>query len=454
MARSLGAVATHLGGRLIGPDRPFGPVMTDTRRLEPGALFVALRGEHFDGNDFLADAEARGAAGALVSRAAETALAQIEVPDTRRALGAMAAAWRRNFSLPVVAVTGSAGKTTVKELLGRIVGIDRKTCVTEGNLNNDIGVPLTLMRLAEDDRALVVELGANHAGEIDYLAGLAAPTVGVITNAAAAHLAGFGSLAGVAAAKGELLDHVPADGTAVLNADDAFYAEWRARARSAAVLTFGMTSTADCRPLGEPRMTPAGTAFRMHLPDGSELDVELPLPGLGNVANALAAAAAAFALGVGADTIREGLSRGRALSGRLTVLAGLAGATIVDDSYNANPASARAALDYLGALPGRRVFVLGDMGELGADAAALHREVGVYARSRCDALIGIGTLAAEAARAFGARGEHFDAAAPAAAALVPRLGEGVTVLIKASRMMRLDRLVDALAAPADGERPC
>lgn len=455
MARNLGAVATHLGGRLIGADTSFGAVTTDTRRLRPGALFVALRGEHFDGNDFVGEAQAKGAAGALVSRTAETPLAQVEVPDTRRALGAMAAAWRRNFSLPVVAVTGSAGKTTVKELVASVVRLGRKTCVTEGNLNNDIGVPLTLMGLQPDDEALVVELGANHAGEIDYLGGLVGPTVAVITNAGAAHLAGFGSLAGVAAAKGELLDHLPADGVAVLNADDVFCAEWRARVPSGTVITFGAATAADCRLLGAPRMAPRATSFRIRLPDGAELDADLPLPGRSNVANALAAAAAAFALGSSADDIREGLSRGRGLRGRLTVLAGLAGATIVDDSYNANPASARAALDYLGELPGRRLFVLGDMGELGAEAPELHREVGVYARPRCDALIGIGILAAEAVRAFGAGGQHFADVAAAASALTPMLGAGVTVLVKASRAMRLDRLVEALTPPADGAaKPC
>ena len=453
MARSLAAVAAGLGGRLIGADAAFGAVMTDTRELREGALFVALRGDHFDGNDFIAEAEAKGAAGALVSRPAPISLGQIEVPDTRRALGAMARAWRRNFSLPVVAVTGSAGKTTVKELIAGIVRRRRRVCVTEGNLNNDIGVPLTLMRLTADQETLIVELGANHAGEIGYLSSLVEPTVGVITNAAAAHLAGFGSLAGVAAAKGELLDYLPADGVAVLNADDPFIDEWRARARSGEVITFGL-GAADCRPIGAPRSTPQATSFRMRLPDGGELDVELPLPGMPNVLNALAAAAAAFALGFGAADIGNGLAGGKSLRGRLTVLPGVAGSTVVDDSYNANPASARAALDYLSGLQGQRIFVLGDMGELGAQAPELHREIGAYARSRCDAFIGIGPLAAEAVRAFGAGGRHFDDVAGAARALAALLGREVTVLVKASRMMRLDRLVEMLTVEKGAARPC
>ena len=232
MTRTLAAVAREIQGSLVGADQPFGLVTTDTRSLAPGALFVAIPGDRFDGNDFVAEACSKGAAGALVSRLAASALPQVEVRDSRRALGSMARAWRASFSIPVVGVTGSSGKTTVKELIAAILGVSRSVCVTQGNLNNDIGVPLTLMTLNADHDALVVELGANHAGEIDYLASLAQPTVGVITNAAAAHLEGFGSLRGVCAAKGELLDHLPRAGTAVINADDQFRSDWVARSAS------------------------------------------------------------------------------------------------------------------------------------------------------------------------------------------------------------------------------
>jgi UDP-N-acetylmuramoyl-tripeptide--D-alanyl-D-alanine ligase len=448
MTRTLAAVATQVQGRLIGADRGFGDVSTDTRTLGSGALFVAIVGERFDGNDFIAEAHSKGASGALVSRAASVPLPQIEVGDTRRALGGMARAWRENFDIPVVAVTGSAGKTTVKELIAAILGQRRRICVTRGNLNNDIGVPLTLLGLDADDKALVVELGANHAGEIGYLSALAEPTVGVITLAGAAHLEGFGSIAGVAAAKGELLDHLPRAGTAVLNADDPFCGDWRSRTRSDSVLTFGLAASADCSVVGEPTLGPVGSSFQMRLPDGSEIAVDLPLAGIKNVVNALAAAAAAFAVGAPAEDIRSGLEHAVAVRGRMTLLNGIGGASIVDDSYNANPASVRAALDYLAELPGRRVFVLGDMGELGSDAEALHRDVGRYARDRCDRFFAIGPLAALAAEAFGSGGRGFADIAAAEAAISELLGPDLCVLVKGSRLTGLERLVARLVDPA------
>jgi UDP-N-acetylmuramoyl-tripeptide--D-alanyl-D-alanine ligase len=444
MTRTLAAVARAVEGRLVGADASFGAVTTDTRTLSPGALFVAIPGDRFDGNDFVPEAHAKGAAGALVSRHASAPLAQIEVRDTRRALGALAKAWRATFAVPVVAVTGSTGKTTVKELIGGILSVSRAICVTQGNLNNDVGVPLTLLTLADEHDALVVELGANHAGEIDYLARLAQPTVAVITNAAAAHLEGFGSVAGVAAAKGELLDHLPRAGTAVLNADDPFRGDWRARAPCEFKLTFGFSSGADCRVIGEPRYAAAGSEFTMRLPDGEDLEVWLPLLGRQNVANALAAAAAAQAAGASVDDIAAGLARAAPVSGRLLALPAKCGATLIDDSYNANPASVRAALDHLASLGGRRILVLGNMAELGPTAQELHRQVGEYARGRCDLLLAIGDLAAEAAAAFGANGRRSADIDAARAALEPLLGGDVTVLIKGSRVMGLDRLVRRL----------
>lgn len=454
MARTLAAVACEVQGRLIGADQAFGLVTTDTRSLSPGALFVAIAGDRFDGNDFINDAHAKGAAGALVSRVAASPLPQIEVRDTRRAFGAMARAWRESFPIPVVAVTGSSGKTTVKELIAAILGVSRAICVTQGNLNNDIGVPLTLMRLSEEHDALVVELGANHAGEIDYLAGLVQPTVAVITNAAAAHLEGFGSLEGVAAAKGELFDHLPRAGTAVINADDRFRAEWLARAPCEFKVTFGFAPQADCRVIGEPTFGASGSEFTMRLPDGEELDVLLPLLGRQNVANALAAAAAAQAVGVSAEDIAAGLARAVPVRGRLRAVAGKGGATLIDDSYNANPGSVRAALDHLAALGGRRILVLGNMAELGPTARALHREIGEYARGRCDELLAIGDLATEAVAAFGSSGRSLGDIDAACVALVPQLTNGVTVLVKGSRVMGLDRLVKALEAESQERAAC
>jgi UDP-N-acetylmuramoyl-tripeptide--D-alanyl-D-alanine ligase len=444
MARTLAAVAREVQGRLVGADQAFGHVTTDTRSLNAGSLFVAIPGDRFDGNDFVGEALAKGAAGALVSRLASSPLSQVEVRDSRRALGAMARAWRASFSIPVIAVTGSSGKTTVKELIAAILGVSRSVCVTQGNLNNDIGVPLTLMRLNAEHDAGVIELGANHAGEIDYLASLAQPTVGVITNAAAAHLEGFGSLRGVCVAKGELLDHLPRAGTAVLNADDQFRSDWVARSRCEFTVTFGFAESADCRVIGEPVYMATGSELRMRLPDGAEADVWLPLLGKQNVANALAAAAAAQAIGVGIDDIVAGLARASPVRGRLRAVAGRGGATIIDDSYNANPGSVRAALDHLAALNGRRILVLGNMAELGPTAPALHKEIGEYARGRCDLLFAIGDLAGEAAAAFGADGRLVADIEAARAALDSLLASDVTVLVKGSRVMGLDRLVKTL----------
>jgi UDP-N-acetylmuramoyl-tripeptide--D-alanyl-D-alanine ligase len=421
--------------------------------MQAGSLFVAIAGERFDGNDFVPAAEAAGASGALVSRVAESQLPQIEVDDTRIALGRMANAWRSNFSIPVIGVTGSAGKTTVKELIAGILGIKHRVCVTAGNLNNEIGLPLTLLRLEQSDQALVVELGANHAGEIAYLAGLAEPTIGVITNAGAAHLEGFGSVAGVAAAKGELLDALPRAGTSVLNADDPYFHEWHARARTEQTLSFGFSKAADCRPLSEPLYEPARSCFDLRLPDGETLSCELPLLGRMNVVNSLAAAAAATAAGVAADEIAEGLRRIRPVQGRMSLRPGIKDATIIDDSYNANPSAARAALDFLASRDGRRIFVLGDMLELGAEEVALHEELGDYARDCCDSLFAVGRLAAHAAAAFGAAGRSFDGLDQLFLALNDELVGSATVLVKGSRAMGLEQLVARLVVH-EGAKAC
>jgi UDP-N-acetylmuramoyl-tripeptide--D-alanyl-D-alanine ligase len=317
MSRTLGAVAREVKGTLVGADAPFGAVSTDSRTLAPGALFVAIAGDRFDGGDFVADARAKGAAGALVSRRAGSQLPQIEVRDTRRALGLAARAWRTTFAVPAVAVTGSSGKTTVKDLVAAILGLSRAICVTQGNMDNDVGVPLTLLTLTDEHDALVVELGANHAGDIDYLASLAQPTVAVITNAAASHPTGFGSVAGAAAANGELLDHLPRAGTAVLNADDPFRGDWLARAPCEDRVTFGFSRSADCRVVGEPEYGAAGSEFTLQLPDGDQVDVWLPLQGRENVANALAAAAAAQAAGASAEDISDGLAHAVPVRGDL-----------------------------------------------------------------------------------------------------------------------------------------
>ncbi len=444
MSRTLAAVATELDAQFIGDDMNFHQVSIDSRKLRDGALFVAIEGENFDGNDYVADAHARGAAGALVSRQVEVPLPQLKVPDTRVAFGQMARAWRDNFPIPVVAVTGSNGKTTVKELIASILKCRRKICVTQGNLNNDIGVPLTIMELEDGHEALVVELGASHSGEIDYLSGLVQPTVGVITNAYAAHLEGFDSVAGVAAAKGELLDHLPSVGTAVINIDDDFCADWRARSHAETVLTFGLGPGADCTIVGDIIAEISGSQFTMRLPEGEQVEIDLPLFGQHNVLNALAAATAASALGTIAEDIVKGLNAAHAVKGRLNFLRGRGGTAIIDDSYNANPASVRAALDYLARANGTRVLVLGDMAELGAGANEMHREIGQYATQRCDELLTVGPLSRYAADAFGAPGRSFEDIDALSEALEALLAEDVTILVKGSRVMGLDQLVGLL----------
>jgi UDP-N-acetylmuramoyl-tripeptide--D-alanyl-D-alanine ligase len=452
MARTLAAVTREVSGTLSGADAHFGDVSIDSRKLGAGALFVAIRGERFDGNDYVGDAYARGAAGALVSRLHDAPLPQIEVTDTRVAFGRMAHAWRQNFGIPTIAVTGSNGKTTVKELIVSILRCGRNVCATRGNLNNDIGVPLTLMRLDDGHEALVAELGANHAGEIDYLSGLVEPTVGVITNANAAHLEGFGSIAGVAAAKGELLDHLPRAGAAVLNVDDHYFGDWRSRSRADTVIGFGFGSRADCTIDGDIRVAAAGSVFTLRLPDGETVEVSLPLLGRHNVVNALAAAAAAHAIGADADAIVQGLESADAVGGRLQLRPGRGGGIVIDDSYNANPASVRAALDYLAASAGRRIFVLGDMAELGERGRELHAEIGAYAKQRCDRLLTIGELSRDAAEAYGdSRAAHHDIAA-LIATLEPLLGPDTTVLIKGSRVMQLDRLAAMLTSVEGSEQ--
>jgi len=443
---SLAELAALLEGRLLGADARFTGVSHDTRTLAPGELYVALAGERFDGHDFLPQARARGAAGALVARALETTLPRVQVPDTRAALGRLAAHWRARFSLPLVAVTGSNGKTTVKEMIGAILGARGRGCVTRGNLNNDIGVPLTLLRLREGDRFAVIEMGMNHAGEIRCLAGLAAPTVALVTNAAEAHLAGLGSVEAVARAKGEIYEGLAPDGVAVINADDAHADLWRRLAAPRRLVTFGLERAADV--MAEYRLDATGSDVRLHGAWG-EAALRLRLLGRHNVGNALAAAAAALAAGADPDALARGLEQVRPVPGRLETRAGIRGARVIDDTYNANPASLAAALDVLARLPGERVLVLGDMAELGPGAAAFHREAGRRARTAGVArLYALGDLAAEAAASFGAGARRFDAHAPLIDALGQELHREATVLVKGSRVMRMDRVVAGLVPPA------
>ena len=445
---SLTDLARLLSATLVGADPGFRGVATDTRSLEAGQLFVALRGPRFDGHDFLDDAARRGAAGAIVDRPVRSSLATLRVGDTLRALGAVAAWWRERFRVPVMALTGSFGKTTTKEMLAAIASTRGEVLATRGNLNNEIGLPLTLFRFGPGHTSAVLELGANHRGEIARMTAIARPDVGLVTCAGPAHLEGFGGLEGVARGKGEIFQGLGEDGVAVINADDPFAPLWREFAGTRRVVTFGSGAGCDFTaaevreefPPGKP-----GLAFELAGP-GWRRAVRLALPGRHNVTNALAAAATAWAAGFGEDEIVRGLSASRGVAGRLTLRPGAAGSTVIDDSYNANPGSVRAAIDFATSLPGEAWVVLGDMGELGAEARAMHAEVGRYARERgVTRFYGLGPLAALAAEAWGA-GRAFGDVDALVEEIRPGLGEGINVLVKGSRSMRMERVAGRLAA--------
>ncbi len=443
-------LADRLGAELRGAgERRFSGCCTDTRSLLPGQLFVALPGPRFDGHDFVAEAQDKGAAAAVVARPLALSVPQVLVPDTRAALVHIAALWRERFQTPVAAVTGSNGKTTVKEMLLAILMRCGPALGTQGNLNNDIGVPLTLFRLGAEHRYAVLEMGANHIGEIAALCALARPKVGIVTQCAPAHLEGFGSEDGVARAKGELYAGLAPEATAVINADDRYAPVWRALAAHCRQLSFGLAGKADVGADVDAAVDPSqGSHFMLRTPLGSGR-VGLALLGRHNVMNALAAAAAALALGIGLDAITAGLQSVQPIHGRMQPQAGPHGARVFDDSYNANPGSLQAALEVLAACSGERWLVLGDMNELGSDSARYHREAGRLARAlRIDRLYTIGALAQLSAEAFGHGAHHYADGSALAAQLGAALGPGVTVLIKGSRGMHMERVLAQLQAVA------
>lgn len=440
---SLAQAARSLGGALVGADAQFVGVSTDTRRLRSAELFVALAGPRYDGHDFLAAAQAHDAAGVVVMRRVHTPLPRIVVTDTRLALGRLAACWRRHFSVPVVAVTGSNGKTTVKEMAAAIMAQTGPGCATEGNLNNDVGAPLSVLHLRPEHRYAVIEVGVNQPGEIAYLGAIVQPTVAVITNAGAAHLAGLGDVGSVAREKGALLSALKKDGVAVINADDPHVDFWRGLIGARTCLSFGLRRSADYT--ADVELDGAGTRLCMRTPVG-ELGLQLRLLGAHNAANALAAAAAATAAGAGLADVKRGLEGMRAISGRLEPKSGFNGACVIDDTYNANPASLAAALTVLGSFPGRRVLVLGDMAELGEVAAESHRRAGELARAAgVERLLALGELTSLAVAQFGRGGERFSDPMALAQVLRAEMDAQTTVLVKGSRVMQLERVVQAVS---------
>ena len=427
-------------------DLRFRGVETDSRRDCAGRLFFALRGPKFDAHDHVDDALRAGAAAVVTDRRVRTGAPQLLVGDTREALVRLAAAWRRRFDVPFAAVTGSNGKTTVKEMTASIFRQRHRTLATAGNLNTDIGLAATLFGLDRGHRRAVVEMGANHAGEIAGLAATCAPRAGVVTQCAPAHLEGFGDVAGVARAKGELFESLPPDGVGVVNADDPFAGFWAGQLGKRRVLRFGLDQPADVRAAFAPAEG-GGSRLALATPCG-QAEVHLALPGRHNVMNALAACAVGIALGEPLDAIRNGLEAMKPVPGRLCERPLADGSVLIDDTYNANPGSLRAALDVLAGRRGERWLVLGDMAELGEDGPALHREAGRLARGRGVArLYGVGALAAEAAAEFGPEGRRHRSHDALVAELRADLRgrSPVTALVKGSRSMGMERVVQALA---------
>ncbi len=429
-------------------------IHSDTRSLAAGDFFVALRGERHDAHDFLPQAREAGAAAALAERGlSEAGLPGVLVGDSRAALGALAAAWRRRFALPLIAVTGSNGKTTVTQMIAAILRawVGAGALATEGNFNNDIGVPLTLLRLRQDDatwhRAGVVEIGMNHPGEVAPLAAIAAPTVALVNNAQREHLEFMADVRAVALENGAVIAALPADGVAVFPADDAYTATWRGLAGARRCMTFALDTDADVRGLAAWRND--HWAVTLETPYGA-CGVRLQVAGRHNVKNALAAAACALAAGCPLAAVAAGLEAFVPVKGRSQVQQVVFGgrdATLIDDSYNANPDSVRAAIDVLAALPGPRWLVLGDMGEVGAQGPALHAEVGAYAGARgIDCVWTAGALSAAAAQAHGAA-RHFDTVAALIDAL-PDAPAAAAIVVKGSRFMKMEQVVAAIKAQA------
>jgi UDP-N-acetylmuramoyl-tripeptide--D-alanyl-D-alanine ligase len=443
-ALTLSELKTPLGAEMLGVDCEFTGVSTDSRAVQPGELFVALRGERFDGHTYLSQVESEGASAALVSASVSTTFPQLLVDDTQRALGLMGAYNRQLYSGPLVAITGSSGKTTVKNMVHAVLSRRGETLSTLGNFNNEIGVPLTLLRLKPGVEFAVVEMGAARAGDIEWLCELARPTVALLLNAMPAHLEGFGSVEGVATAKGEIFDRLGEGDVAVVNADQPWAKQWRKRAGSAAVLDFGLEQPAAISARDIHSRGMEGVSFTVSTPVG-EMAMRLMLPGVHNVANALAAVAVGIACEVPLTEIRDGLESLEPVAGRLRTMNSSQGAMVIDDCYNANPGSVRAAIDMLAACSGSRTLVLGAMRELGNSSSDLHREVGEYASSvGINELWGVGPELKVCVEAFGAGGRYYEDRAALILDVTGHFGQGDTILVKGSRSAGMEQVLHAL----------
>lgn len=440
----LSEAAKAMQARLTGDDVMFTSVGTDSRSIKKDQLFVALKGDHFDGHVFAEQTLAQGAAAVLISDESLTIAPAAVVDDTCHALGELAAYWRNKFAIPLAAVTGSNGKTTVKEMLASILRAacaqSEEVLATVGNLNNHIGLPLTLLKLRAEHRYAVVEMGMNHTGEISYLSKIGRPTVALINNAGNAHIGELGSFEAIAKAKGEIFDGLADNGTAVINADDVFAPLWLALAGPRKVMTFGLHNKADVS--AHYQLHAMASDIEINTPQGV-IKVSISTPGLHNVMNALAATTAALAMGLTLKEVAAGLESYAGVKGRLQQKVGVHGALVIDDTYNANPMSMKVAIDVLVAMPGEKILVVGDMGELGDNAVQMHAEIGAYAKtSGLNSLYALGEMSVDTAKAFGAGARHYSTPNALAADLRKQMKQGTSVLVKGSRFMAMERVVD------------
>ena len=443
---NLSDIATMVQGSLKGTDVAVSAVGIDSRTLKPGELFIALKGARFDGHDFIAEVQHTGASAVMVSNFINTSLPQIYVQDTMAALAQLATQWRRRLKTMVLALTGSNGKTTTKEIITHIVKRHCRVTATPGNYNNHIGVPLSLLSVRAEHQVAVIEMGANHLGEIRHLCGMARPDIGLVLNAAPAHIEGFGSLDGVAKGKGELFECLSDDAAAVVNRDDAYYDYWKQLLAERRALSFGLSPSADFHLISQQNGT-------LHLSlNGTQRSCRLQLLGRHNIANALAAAAASSLVGASADDIAAGISEVVAVGGRLSAYQATSGVRLLDDSYNANPSSLEVALSVLAQQPGEHWLALGSMAELGAASSALHIEAGMRAKqSGVRRLYTVGREAEQAARYFGDGSRSFSSVEALIEHIKTELKPGVSLLVKGSRCARMDKLVSALRTLGDGE---
>lgn len=438
---SMDEIAEILSAKCVGENIQVKGISTDTRTIKGGELFVALKGPNFDGHNFIKEALGNGAAACLVQESVEAEYLVL-TNDTHQALGLLAKAWRQRFKQPVIAITGSNGKTTVKEMIASIVSQQQTVMATHGNLNNDIGVPLTLFRLNENYDVAVIEMGANHSGEIGYLTNIALPDIAVLTNIGAAHLEGFGSLENTAKAKAEIFQGLSKDGFSIINTDDAFSEYFKDMASEYKVISFGVKNKADV--MCEWASGIEGSSLKVSTPVG-HCDIKLKLLGRHNVMNALASIAASIAADITLEQIVKGLEDLKPVNGRLQIKRGLNNSRVIDDTYNANPTSLHAALNVLHDFSGKRFLALGDMGELGNHAADLHIDAGIYAKqSGVDSLFSYGKLAEKAAKEFGDNGFCYDKHEDMIDALRDELTQDVTLLVKGSRSMHMENVVNAL----------